>query len=107
MFFIGTCLFFITTLGTYLRPSVVTAVNMATLVGIFELFVVFETMKCVVNACIALAAEKSMEKQMEVQRRQERMASKGQALLKTKFGDKLLKSAAAIVRGADSRSRRK
>lgn len=74
------CCLFIVVYGSYLEPSGVWATYGATLVGFIVNLGLFESMKCVVVACVALIKDETAKRQAEIAARRARMALKAQRL---------------------------
>jgi hypothetical protein len=84
-FILGSCAV-IVCWGTFLSYEVVTATLFATIAGILVNLVLFESVKCVIFAMVALVAHDTLKREKEVTSRRARMALKAQALSrKSKF----------------------
>jgi len=68
----------ITVYGTYLPPSAELATHAATFIGSVVNVGMFESVKCVVIACVALAQDESRKRDVELQARRIRMELKAQ-----------------------------
>lgn len=83
MFLLGLvfeCSFFIIFFGSYMRPSSVWATHAATFVGFTMNLVLFESLKCLVVAMVALAQDVTKKRQEDIAARRARMALKAQRL---------------------------
>jgi len=76
---LGSC-FFIIYWGVYLESRAQWATHAATIVGCIMNLGVFESMKCVVIACVNLVKSETEKRQEELHARKERMALKAQRL---------------------------
>jgi hypothetical protein len=88
--YIAMCCFYITVYGMKLRTQMVIRVYVASAVGVGELYLVFETVKCVVIALVQLMVYKSNTENHEITRRKIRMLEKKQHLEKRQAGMKTL-----------------
>lgn len=70
--------FFIIAYGTYMEPAAIWATQAATIIGCLVNFGLFETVKCVVVACVALVRDETERRQAETDARKQRMALKAQ-----------------------------
>lgn len=77
---IVTCCIFILAWGCYLEPLTVWTTHAATVVGVLCNLGLFESVKCVVVACIALVREEAIKRQAEIAVRNARKAMKAQHL---------------------------
>lgn len=67
--------------GTYLPPSAVYPTYAATLIGIFVNHGLYESVKCVVIACIAMVHDETDKRDQEVEARKARMEIKAQRFI--------------------------
>lgn len=74
------CCAFIIIFGAYLEPTVVWVTHASTIVGSLVCLGLFESVKCLVVAGVALVSEEAAEKEEEARARRERMALKAQGL---------------------------
>lgn len=72
--------FVIFVFGTYLEPKQVWATHAATAVGCVVNVGLFESLKCIVVACVALVKDETLKRQAEIAARKARMALKAQRL---------------------------
>lgn len=74
------CCVVIIVFGTYLTPGAVWATHAATVVGCIVNVGVFESIKCIVVACVALVKDETLKRQAEITARKARMALKAQRI---------------------------
>lgn len=74
------CCLITVTFGIYMHPGVIWATHAATIVGSFVNLGLFETVKCVVIACVALVKDETAKRQAEIAARKARLALKAQRL---------------------------
>lgn len=74
------CCLFIIIYGVYMEPGLVWATHGATVVGVIVNLGLFESVKCIVVACVALIKDETAKRQAEIAARRARMALKAQRL---------------------------
>jgi len=74
------CCLFIIIFGAYLEPTIVWVTHASTIVGSVVTLGLFESVKCLVVAGVALVSEEAAEKEEEARARRARMALKAQGL---------------------------
>jgi len=74
------CCLFIIIYGVYMEPNLVWATHGATIVGVIVNLGLFESVKCIVVACVALIKDETAKRQAEIAARRARMALKAQRL---------------------------
>jgi hypothetical protein len=74
------CCIFIIYFGSYMHPGAVWATHGATFVGFTINLVLFESIKCLVVAMVALAQDRTIKRQADIAARRARMALKAQRL---------------------------